>query len=116
MTTVPSSSAPEPTEEQLATKTSTTHPAKAARLTRASAAWVATAAALLLLVMLIIFILQNPARVEVNYLGLTGSVPLGMALLIAAVAGGLLVAIGGATRITQLRANARRTRLHGPAN
>jgi uncharacterized integral membrane protein len=77
---------------------------------------VATAASLLLLVMLIIFILQNMTRVEVNYLGLTGSLPLGMALLIAAVAGGVLVAIAGVTRITQLRANARRRRLHSPDN
>ena len=116
MKTDPPSSAPEPTTEQRATKTVTTRsPAKAPRLTRAGAAWVATAAALLLLVMLIIFILQNLARVEVSYLGLTGSIPLGVALLIAAVVGGLLVAIAGITRVTQLRANARRTRLHGQA-
>lgn len=114
MTTDPSSPASEPTQQQPVTETMTTPPAKAPRLTRAGAAWVATAAALLLLVMLIIFVLQNLTRVEVNYLGLTGSLPMGMALLIAAVAGGVLVAIAGVTRITQLRANARRTRLHRP--
>jgi uncharacterized integral membrane protein len=63
--------------------------------------------------MLIIFILQNPTRVEVNYLGYSGSLPLGMALLIAAVAGGVLVAVAGVTRVTQLRVNARRKRRHG---
>jgi len=83
---------------------------RAPRLTRAGAAWVATAFALLLLVMLIIFILQNPTRVEIHYLGFTGSLPLGMALLIAAVAGGVLVAVAGVTRVTQLRVNARRDR------
>ena len=88
-------------------------PERAPRLTRAGAAWVATAFALLLLVMLIIFILQNPTRVEVNYLGYSGSLPLGMALLIAAVAGGVLVAVAGVTRVTQLRVNARRKRRHG---
>jgi uncharacterized integral membrane protein len=82
------------------------------RMTRISAAWVATAAALLLLVMLIVFILQNTARVEVHYLGLAGSLPLGMALLIAAVGGGVVVAIAGIARVTQLRMKARRTRQH----
>jgi uncharacterized integral membrane protein len=71
---------------------------------------VATAAALLLLVMLIVFILQNTMRVEVHYIGFAGSLPLGMAMLIAAVGGGVLVAISGVARITQLRRNVRRTR------
>ena len=79
-------------------------------MTRVGAAWVATAAALLLLVMLIVFILQNTTRVEVHYLGLVGSLPLGVALLIAAVGGGVVVAIAGVARVTQLRMNARRTR------
>jgi uncharacterized integral membrane protein len=62
--------------------------------------------------MLIVFILQNTSRVEVHYLGLAGSLPLGMALLIAAVGGGVVVAIAGVARVTQLRMNARRTRRH----
>ncbi len=82
----------------------------APRLTRASAVWVATGAALLLLILLIVFILQNSTKVEVHYLGLTGTIPLGMALLIAAVGGGVVVAIAGAARVTQLRMYARRTR------
>jgi uncharacterized integral membrane protein len=81
-------------------------------MTRVSAAWMATAAALLLLALLIVFILQNTARVEVHYLGLAGSLPLGMALLIAAVGGGVVVAIAGVARVTQLRMSARRTRHH----
>jgi uncharacterized integral membrane protein len=100
---------PGPTDDEPTSPTSE----RAPRLTRAGAAWVATAFALLLLVMLIIFILQNPTRVEVNYLGYSGSLPLGMALLIAAVAGGVLVAVAGVTRVTQLRVNARRKRRHG---
>jgi hypothetical protein len=43
-------------------------------------------------------------------LGWTGSISLGLALLIAAVAGGALVAIAGVIRVTQLRLNARRAR------
>jgi uncharacterized integral membrane protein len=79
-------------------------------LTRASAVWVATAAALLLLILLIVFMLQNSTKVEVHLLGMSGSIPLGMALLIAAVGGGVVVAIAGVARVAQLRMNARRAR------
>lgn len=79
-------------------------------LTRASAVWVATGAALLLLILLIVFVLQNSTKVEVHFLSLSGTIPLGMALLIAAVGGGVVVAIAGIARVTQLRINARRTR------
>ena len=80
--------------------------------TRAAAAWFATAVALVLLVLLIILILQNQNVVEVHYLGLTGSIPLGTALLIAAVVGAAVVAIVGVIRLTQLRYTARRARRH----
>jgi uncharacterized integral membrane protein len=76
--------------------------------TRASVAWFATAVAVVLLVMLIILILQNQNAVEVHYLGVAGSVSLGTALLIAAVAGAAVVAIVGVVRLTQLRFSARR--------
>lgn len=82
----------------------------APRFTRASAVWVATGAALLLLILLIVFVLQNSTKVEVHFLGLTGTIPLGMALLIAAVGGGVVVASAGIARVAQLRMNARRTR------
>jgi uncharacterized integral membrane protein len=82
----------------------------APRLTRASAVWVATGAALLLLTLLIVFILQNSTKVEVHYFGMSGTIPLGMALLIAAVGGGVVVAIAGVARVAQLRMSARRTR------
>src|SRR5450631_1325640 len=78
--------------------------------TRAAAAWFATAVALVLLVLLIILILQNQDVVELHYLGFTGSLPLGTALFIAAVAGAAVVAIVGVVRLTQLRVTARRAR------
>lgn len=81
-----------------------------ARFTRAGAAWTATGVALLLLILLIIFIAQNTTKAEIHFLGLNGSISLGLALLIAAVAGGVLVAITGVTRVTQLRLFARRAR------
>jgi uncharacterized integral membrane protein len=113
MTADASSSRPQtPEEAPPASAPSVTSADSEPRLTRASAAWVATAVALLLLVLLIIFILQNSTRVEVHYLGFAGSLPLGMALLIAAVGGGVMVAIAGVARVTQLRRHARRTRHH----
>ncbi|MDJ0322194.1 LapA family protein [Cryobacterium sp. PH31-AA6] len=78
-------------------------------MTRAGMIWVAVIAALVLLVLLIIFILQNEDRVTVHYLGAAGELSLGMALFIAAVAGGILVAISGAARILQLRSQRLKT-------
>jgi uncharacterized integral membrane protein len=72
--------------------------------------WAAVVAALVLLILLIIFILQNQDQVAVRYFGLEGAVPLGMALFIASVSGGVLVAVAGGARILQLRRNAHRAR------
>lgn len=80
------------------------------KVTRAGVIWAAVVAALVLLILLIIFILQNQELVLVKFLGLEGAVPLGMALFIASVTGGVLVAAAGGARILQLRANAHRTR------
>lgn len=84
----------------------------ASSFTRTGAVWVATATALVLLILLIVFVLQNPTPVEVQFLWLAGTIPLGMALLVAAVVGGVVVAIAGVARVTQLRVGARRTRMH----
>ncbi|MFK4296748.1 putative integral membrane protein [Arthrobacter sp. GAS37] len=80
------------------------------RTTRAGVVWAAVVVALLALILLIIFILQNQQPVNVFFLGLAGTVSLGMALFIAAVAGGVLVAAAGAARIIQLRSDARKIR------
>jgi len=69
--------------------------------------WVAVVAGLIVLVLLIIFILQNQDRVTVNYLGVSGALSVGMAMFIAAVGGGILVAIAGAVRLLQLRSQRR---------
>lgn len=80
-------------------------------VTRAGMVWVAVASALVVLILLIAFILQNQEYVQVKFFGLQGSVPLGIALFIAAVGGGVLVAIAGAARIIQLRLAAHRARV-----
>ncbi len=81
------------------------------QVTRAGMVWAAVASALVVLILLIAFILQNQEYVQVKFFGLQGSVPLGIALFIAAVGGGVLVAIAGAARIIQLRLAAHRARV-----
>ena len=78
--------------------------------TRTSGIWVAVGFFAVVLLLLLIFILQNGAEVSVSYLGMHGHLPLGVALLLAAVSGVLLVVLAGAARISQLRATARRHR------
>lgn len=94
----------------MADRTPTNQPGnrEGASASRTAMIWIFTIAALLLLVLLIVFILQNQDAVLVRYFGLEGQLPLGVALLIAAVAGGLLVAASGVARVTALRIKARR--------
>jgi len=80
------------------------------RRTRISATWVAIVVAIVVLVLLLIFILENLRTVTVTYFGASGQLPLGVALLFAAIGGALLVSIIGMARLTQLRLNARRRR------
>jgi uncharacterized integral membrane protein len=71
--------------------------------TRISATWVAVIVATLVLVMLLVFILQNTESVEVSYFTAEGTMPLGVALLLAAVGGVLLAGLVASLRIWQLR-------------
>lgn len=87
---------------------STTSAEDPMRVTRSGVMWTATVLALVLLVLLIIFIAQNTNTVDLQYFGLKGTVQLGLALFVAAVGGGIVVAIAGAARIIQLRAIARK--------
>jgi uncharacterized integral membrane protein len=78
--------------------------------TRTSGVWVAVGFFAIILLLLLIFILQNGAEVNVSYLGVHGHMPLGVAMLLSAVCGVLLVVLAGAARISQLRTTARRHR------
>ncbi len=85
--------------------------AKSAPLrTRTSAAFKSFVAGAVVLLLLLIFILENTGSVKISYFGATGHLALGVALLLAAVAGALIAAIIGAARISQLRLYARRQR------
>ena len=69
--------------------------AESARPTRTAAVWAAVAVGLVVLVLLIVFFVQNQDTVTVRFFGLQGSLALGTTLFIAAVGGGVLVALAG---------------------
>lgn len=75
---------------------------------RMGGVWVALLLAALVLLLLMIFVLQNGQRAEVSFLGAHGELPMGVALLLAAIFGVLLVALPGTARIIQLRMLSRR--------
>lgn len=75
--------------------------------TRAAIIWTFTVAALVVLILLVIFMIQNQGQVTVYFLGFQGQMSLGISMLIAAVAGAIVVAISGAVRIIQLRSRSR---------
>jgi uncharacterized integral membrane protein len=75
---------------------------------RAGGLWVAAIAFALVLLLLMVFILQNGQAAHVYFLGAHGELPMGVALLLAAIFGVLLVALPGTVRIVQLRLISRR--------
>ena len=104
----PQQAAPEPAAPPAAAP----HPLPQHRIkrTRTGGLWVAVGFFAVILLLLLIFILQNNTDVSVSYLGMHGHLPLGVALLLAAVCGVLLVVLAGTARIGQLRTTARRHR------
>ncbi|ALE83000.1 hypothetical protein XF36_07395 [Pseudonocardia sp. HH130629-09] len=76
--------------------------------TRAGGLWAALILSAVVLIFLLVFILQNTEPVAITFLWMTGTLPIGVALLFAAIAGILLVAVPGTGRILQLRRQARR--------
>jgi uncharacterized integral membrane protein len=88
----------------------TEHPAEARkpRPTWLSGLWIAIGCFGVLLLFALIFVLQNDRSVDITYFGAHGHLPLGVALLLAAIVGGMLVTLVGTARILQLRAAARR--------
>jgi uncharacterized integral membrane protein len=100
--TAPAQTGPAPTAPAL--------PQHKIKRTRISGLWVSVGFFAVVLLLLLIFILQNGTKVDISYMGAHGHLPLGVALLLSAVCGVLLVVLAGAARISQLRAVARRHR------
>ncbi len=83
-------------------------PESAVHRTRAAALWAALTLGFLILIVLLIFIAQNTESAEFAFIGWHWSLPLGVAILFAAVAGGLLTVAVGAVRMFQLRRAAKK--------
>ena len=62
------------------------------------------------LILVLIFIIENAHAVTITFFGAHGQISLAVALLLAAIAGALIMAAAGTARITQLRMTMRRNR------
>ncbi|MGH3342361.1 MAG: LapA family protein [Carbonactinosporaceae bacterium] len=99
---------PDATTEAPPHETVAERPTRAALRSRTGGLWVVSILSAVFLLVLLIFIMQNLASVKISFFTLEGQLPLGIALLLAAVCGVLIVAIPGTGRIIQLRRFARR--------
>ena len=92
---------PQPAAPQAcpAPKTAATPKEPAIGFTRAGALWSSLIAGFLILIVLLIFITQNTASTDFTFLGWHWSLPLGVAILLAAVVGGLITVAVGTARI-----------------
>lgn len=72
------------------------------------AMWTALLLGMLILVLLLVFILQNNVAAEFRYLAWEFNLPLGVAMLFAAVAGALVMGLVGSVRLFKLGHRVRR--------
>lgn len=78
--------------------------------TRAATTWVGLVVGLVVLILLLVFILQNLGKVSVKILAWQLDFPLGITVLLSAIAGALVMALAGGVRIVQIRRAAKRGR------
>jgi uncharacterized integral membrane protein len=86
----------------------TTSADPAVKFTRAGALWTSLIFGFLILIFLLIFVAQNTASTPFTFFGWHWSLPLGVAILLAAVGGGLLTVAVGTARMLQLRRTAKK--------
>jgi uncharacterized integral membrane protein len=79
------------------------HQGSEVKFTRAAALWSSLILGFLILIVLLIFIAQNTASTPFTFLGWHWNLQLGVAILLAAVCGGLITALVSAARMFQLR-------------
>ncbi|OSC41412.1 LapA family protein [Mycobacterium decipiens] len=107
MSSNPSGSADPPSRTKVppasAPKASPPRPDSPVKFTRAAAVWSALIVGFLILIFLLIFIAQNTESASFAFFGWRWSLPLGVAMLLAAVGGGLIAVFAGTARILQLR-------------
>lgn len=86
-------------------------PESAVKFTRTAGLWSFLAMGFVILIVLLIFITQNTASASFAFLGWHWTLPLGVAILLAAVGGGLITFLAGTARIYQLRRAAKKNLL-----
>jgi uncharacterized integral membrane protein len=102
--------APTPAPESPTTTPSTkpSTPESAVKFTRAAALWSAMIGGFVILILLLVFIMQNTGSTTIHLFAWEWKLPVGVAILLAAVCGGLVTVAAGTTRIIQLRRAAKR--------
>ena len=98
----------EPEPPIVDTSAPTPPPENAVKFTKAAALWSSLIIGFLVLIVLLIFIAQNTDSGTFHFLGWSWSLPLGIALLAAAILGGVITFLIGAARIVQLRRAAKK--------
>ncbi|WP_024796724.1 LapA family protein [Tomitella biformata] len=78
------------------------------RATRTGRAWTGLIVGAIILVLLLVFIIQNLDSVRLNVLAWEWNLPIGVAILFAAIIGALLAGLIGGARILQLRRAAKK--------
>lgn len=97
-----------PINEPVVDTKPTMPPDEAGKFTRAGALWTALAGGFIVLILLLVFVMQNTNTTTIHMFGWAAELPVGVALLLAAIAGGLLMFLVGTVRILQLRRAAKR--------
>ena len=78
------------------------------RFTRAAALWSALIVGFVVLILLLVFIMQNTDSTTIHLFAWKWNLPTGVAILLAAVGGGLVTVLAGTARIMQLRRAAKK--------
>lgn len=104
---VPDQPSPAAAEHGAANLPEPTHP-EDVKFTRAAALWSSLILGFLVLIILLVFIAQNTASTPFAFLTWRWDLPLGVAILFAAVCGGLITALVSAARMFQLRRAAKK--------
>ena len=92
-----------------ATRASTSTPESAVKFTRAAALWSALIVGFLILIVLLVFIMQNTDSATIHFFGWEWNLPVGVAILLAAVCGGLLTSRPAPPASSSCAARRRRT-------
>ena len=85
------------------TRSAEPHGTQPAPKSRMAVVWAALIVGAILLILLLVFVIQNNVSTEFEYFTWHFNLPLGVAMLLAAIAGALIMALAGSVRMIQMR-------------